>query len=236
LRPSASEDDGGSEGISAAEAGGWRLTEERRFTYDPTVFDVGSFSQAQWTILNPDAESSTEEKWGAETNLTIELIATWLPRMFKTCLDYGSGVGRLAKPLVELMCWSVIGADISASMRNYADAYVASPRYLTCRPELLDDHLVGYFDYAISVLALQHCKLPVVDIKRIVKALKPGGRLFVLNATQRFVPTREVPWVNDGLDIFGLLAERLTELRSDDCPWAKGHRWAVYERGAPEPF
>lgn len=208
--------------------------EERQ--YDPKAFDVASFSQAQYMILTPDAQGSTEERWKLETEHTVGFVGEWLRRRNDVaCLDYGSGVGRLAKPLIDRFGWSVIGADISLSMRNYADAYVASPYYLTCRPELLDHHLHGYFDYAIAVLTLQHCVAPLVDIDRIARALKPGGRLFVLNYLIRAVPAGG-EWVNDGVDVFAMLGSRLTELGSGDCPWMTEHRWAVYGKAAPELF
>jgi hypothetical protein len=57
------------------------------------------------------------------------------------------------------------------------------------------------FDAAISIWVLQHCLHPGDDIARIKRALRPHGKLFVMNDIRRAVPTREVAWVNDGIDL-----------------------------------
>ena len=40
------------------------MSEARKFTYDPTIFDVGSMQQARRVALNPDAAHMPEELWG----------------------------------------------------------------------------------------------------------------------------------------------------------------------------
>ena len=47
--------------------------------------------------------------------------------------------------------------------------------------------------------------------------LRNGGRFFILNNTNRRVPTREAAWVDDGLDIRALLGEFFT-LREQGIP------------------
>jgi hypothetical protein len=45
--------------------------------------------------------------------------------------------------------------------------------------------------------------------------LGPGGRLFVLEATQRFIPTREAGWVDDNADAWDMLRGYFELLRAE---------------------
>ena len=55
------------------------------------------------------------------------------PNSDMVVLDYGCGVGRLAKAMIEAKGCAVIGLDISARMRTLAQDYVASDRLSPCR-------------------------------------------------------------------------------------------------------
>jgi hypothetical protein len=92
-------------------------------------------------------------------------------------------------------------------MRALAVGYVASANFLACPPEMLDVLIARGMtcDAALSVWVLQHCQQLADDIVRIARALSPGGALFVVNQLRRVVPTFERGWVDDGLDVFGLL-------------------------------
>jgi hypothetical protein len=70
------------------------------------------------------------------------------------------------------------------------------------------------FDVAISIWVLQHCLKPSDDIARLRAALAPAGSLFVLNDKLRCVPTVEVGWVNDTIDVRALLMQSF-ELRQE---------------------
>ena len=114
--------------------------------------------------------------------------------------------------LIERHGCRVIGVDISPSMRALAVEYVGSDRFFTCAPEMLGLLTESGFrvDLAISIWVLQHCLKPADDIGMIRDALKPGGRLFVVNNIHRAVPSRESGWISDGIDIKGTLARIFT--------------------------
>ncbi len=183
-------------------------------TYDPAIFNVTSLEQAKKVILNPDGKRTVEERWSDETEYLLEKITGYMPIENSSCLDYGCGIGRLAKPLIERRNWAVLGVDISPSMRRLAVDYVDSRRFVACDPVALDVMCAfgARFDFALSVWALQHMAHVKDDIARIAAALKPSGRLFVLNARQRFVPTRQA-WMHDGVDVLDLLTEALIPVR-----------------------
>jgi SAM-dependent methyltransferase len=143
-------------------------------TYDRRVFNVKSMAHARAVILTPE-DSSTEERWKNETPYLASLIgeqlqisSDWL------LLDYGCGIGRIAKELIARHGCQVIGVDISPSMQALAPVYVASDRFLACSPTILDS-LVRRglaFDGAFSVYVPQPCQYPAQDIARIRRALR----------------------------------------------------------------
>jgi hypothetical protein len=73
-------------------------------------------------------------------------------------------------------------------------------------------------DAAISVWVLQHCLKPAEDVDRIRRALKPGAGVFIVNNVNRAVPTRELGWANDGIDIKALLAQHFEPLAGEAMP------------------
>ena len=171
-------------------------------TYDPSVFTVATQDQAKRIILTGE-DSTTERRWVTETPYLTRLIAQNMdlgPR--SVVLDYGCGIGRMAKALIDRFGCRVVGVDSSPSMRKLAVEYVASDRFT---PAFDEWDSCGKFDAAIAVWVLQHCPHLAEDIARIKRALKPGGSLFVVNMLHRSVPTVERGWVSDNLDVFGLL-------------------------------
>jgi len=180
--------------------------------YFPAVFDADTVDRAKSVILTQEGpEATTERRWAVETPYVAELIgqAVTLGRDVML-LDYGCGIGRLAKLLIETHGCFVIGVDISASMRSMAVDYVASDRFIALSPEQLDTLAAGglRFDAAICVWVLQHCLNPDEDVARIHRAMAPGGAVFVLNMPKRAVPAirssgadEQFIWAHDGIDV-----------------------------------
>jgi len=185
-----------------------------RVTYNPEIFDVRNISEARKIILTGEG-STTDERWETETPHLVDQISNSMAISPESILiDYGCGIGRLARELIQRHGCHVIGVDISHSMRALSVDYVRSDRFLSCSPEMLD-LLVKYglvADGAISIWVLQHCLKPSEDIERIHRALKPGANVFILNNIHRAIPTREKAWVNDGIDIKAMLARHFSML------------------------
>ena len=211
------------------------------FTYNPEIFSVGDEAQAKAIILTAE-NSTTQARWEQETPFLCSLIRGQIALgADSVILDYGCGIGRVAKALIEGYGCRVIGVDISPSMRSLSVGYVNSDRFFACAPEMLG-FLVDQglrFDLAISIWVLQHCLSPAVDIQLLRDALKPRGRLFVVNNVHRAVPTKEGGWVSDGIDIKATLAKAFTS-RSGEMLWSPDvpsnlsgiTYWAAFEKKA----
>ena len=184
--------------------------------YYPEIFDVSDMQRAKEIILTAEGPGAdTESRWAAETPYVMELMRDALPlRPDMVVLDYGCGIGRMAKAMIDVHGCSVIGVDISASMRVLATEYVASDRFMAVSPSQLD-LLIGAglrTHAAIAVWVLQHCFAPRDDIARIRRSLTPGGRVFVLNMPKRAVPAvvkaaadNGFFWASDKVDVAALL-------------------------------
>lgn len=172
--------------------------------YNPKIFDASTMQEAMRIVLSSDYEVTTEQRWLKETPYLIDLMESLKLNHNSVVLDYGCGVGRLSRALIDRYLCRVVGVDISASMRALASSYVNSPRFLACHPKMLKT-LGLKFDAAIGVWVFQHCLDPSDDIATIRKNLKDAAKLFVVNERTRFVPTTTALWVDDGVDVLSLL-------------------------------
>jgi SAM-dependent methyltransferase len=209
------------------------------FTYNPEIFSVCNESQAKGIILTAE-NSTTQARWEQETPFLSNLIRGQVELdADSVILDYGCGIGRMAKALIDCYGCRVIGVDISPSMRSLSVGYVNSDRFFSCPPEMLWLLIASGLrvDLAISIWVLQHCLKPAEDIQALRDALKSGGRLFIVNNVQRAVPVKEGGWVSDGIDIKATLGRVFTLragelLRSPDVPSNLSGitYWAAFEK------
>ncbi len=208
-------------------------------THDPSVFDVLNEEAARRIILTPE-DSTTEARWSRETPYLVDLISSHIDLApDSTILDYGCGIGRMAKALIERHDCSVIGIEPSTTMASLAMRYVGTNRFSVASAY---ERSEPFADAAIAIWVLQHCPRVCDDVVRIARALKPGGKLFVVNLVHRSVPTVEQGWVDDGLDVFGLLSTALGSpiagARLDQDMTTKrvasASAWAVYRRRPPD--
>ena len=186
--------------------------------YYPEVFDAKSIDAAKNIILTNEGEGAdTETRWRLETPYMVGLILEHL-RITETSvvIDYGCGIGRIAKELIEQTNCLVIGVDISPEMRAMALDYVSSERFIAVSPTQLDSLVNAGLraDSAVAVWVLQHCFSPSDEVMRIKRALPGPGKLLVVNMYVRAVPAvveavaddnPQFLWANDAVDVAALL-------------------------------
>jgi autotransporter strand-loop-strand O-heptosyltransferase len=201
--------------------------------YHPGIFDVADLHDARRIILTPEGGLTTDERWESETPYLAGLVAENLKLSTRSVVvDYGCGVGRLARELISRYGCRVVGVDISANMRSFAEHYVGSDKFSTCTPEGLDVFGEAFADAALAVWVLQHCPRVEHDLERIRRSLKISGQLIVVNENHRCLPTTH-GWMSDGLDLEQILLSRfdldargrldpevMTQDRSDNTFWA----------------
>lgn len=177
--------------------------------YDPSCFDVSNIRSAKAIILTPE-DASTERRWAIETPYFGSLIMDHLNlQHHHRVLDYGCGIGRVAKEIIARSGCMVLGVDTSVGMRSLAPAYVENDRFIALSPQMMP--VVVDAHYAISVWTLQHVPDLVGAIEVIYRKLHPGGMLLVINLEKRALPMSRGAWIDDGADVREFLGARFEE-------------------------
>jgi ubiquinone/menaquinone biosynthesis C-methylase UbiE len=183
--------------------------------YIKEVFDVTTFEHAKDVVLTPDPDNPN--KFENETNFLTNTIAKQnIISSESIVLDFGCGMGRVSKKLIEKFDCNVIGTDISNSMLTFANLYVAKPKKF--KP-MNSYNMPNTIDVCVSTFVLQHVQDPKTEIDIIYNNLKVGGYLVLVNEPVRFVPSdvdinRYVVWQDDGFDVFGEISSRLKKVNS----------------------
>ena len=184
--------------------------------YAPDIFDTASIPAAKAIILFPEQGLTPEQRWALETDWLMERIE--FPGD-ATVIDYGCGIGRIAKRLPN----PVVGVDISPKMREMAPGYVGRENFNIVSP--LDFRRVTTKGFRaqglVAVWVLQH--IPSLDrtVDLIVAALDPGATLWVANRDNRSIPVSDgkaYGWVPDDADVTATLAKHFRLEHSEPIP------------------
>ncbi|HEY3951594.1 class I SAM-dependent methyltransferase [Phenylobacterium sp.] len=209
-------------------------------TYKTTTFAVADMEAAKRIILTPTPDQTTDQRWETETPYMAGLLGEQLSiQPGQTIVDYGCGIGRLSKALIERFDCLVLGVDQSEEMRALAPAYVQNAAFSVVSRRMF--HQMGLrgfrVDAAFSVWVLQHCVQPQEDIGLMAAVLPPGAPMTVVNMRRRAVPTQERGWYDDGLDVQAHLAGQFQETAAGTLAAelvtarvAEATFWATYRR------
>lgn len=175
--------------------------------YLKEAFDPVSLPHAKHISLTPDP--TRPHKFEEETDFLIRFIDEYsLIEADSVVLDFGCGMGRVVKKLIDIFGCNVIGIDTSDKMLEYAREYVSDPtRFKTAQHYDADTFDI---DVALCCFVLQHVKSPKKEIQTLYQALKPGGYILLLNEQKRFVPSGVdgqgyVIWKDDGISLIDLM-------------------------------
>ncbi len=173
-------------------------------SYLEEVFYPASLNAAKDTVLSPTA--GDPDKFERETTFLVSFIKTQgLVSKETRVLDFGCGMGRVAKALIDSAGCVVVGTDISHAMRRFAKEYVSDARFSV--EEFPTD---TKFDVALVAFVLQHVQFPDIEVERLQEAVRLGGILVLLDEHKRLVPNGldaegYVVWSDDGININTLL-------------------------------
>lgn len=183
--------------------------------YNRGIFETPSIDAAKRIILTTETQRSSEERWALETGWTAARIVEQCGvTSGDTLIDYGCGIGRLAKEILRIVDVDIIGVDISGAMLKNASLYVDDNRFWAMhRDAFVRMARAGNIaaNHAYAVYVLQHVEKPDQDIEAIGNATRES--IFVINNNNRVVPIVDVPnqsspWVDDGFNVAVALAQR----------------------------
>lgn len=164
--------------------------------YNADFFTPTDFEHAKKIVLGYGLYQ-TPNRWEIETN--------WIKNLFRNkkflndqsvVLDWGCGIGRLAKMIIETFNCKVIGVDINQKMLDYAKEYVNHPSFDCMLVEDFVDNNKTQFTNAIAVWTLQHSVYVDRDIAIIKNSLQNKGSLFVFEMLEPCIPIKnnQTPW------------------------------------------
>lgn len=176
------------------------------------VFESNDFDALRRIVLSAPDHIDYDDYWQRTSEITAAVAVRELGLTpSSVTLDFGCGVGRVAREVLRQVPCRLVGVDISRSMLTQAERYVASPHFqpLDSRDFHANPAGAGPFTAGYALIVLQHCADPQGELRAIQAACVPGARLLIANATRRFVPTH-VGWVDDGLDIRAMIEAMFT--------------------------
>jgi len=182
--------------------------------YVKEVFEPRDLEYAKHVVLTSDPNNPNKFKY--ETDFLIKRIRERnLISAESTVVDFGCGMGRVSRALIESFGCRVVGVDFSEVMLAHARKYVG-------KTELFETHTAynqsESVDVVVCAFVLQHVENPAQEIQNIYGMLRPGGTLVLVNENQRLVPASVdrggVVWFNDGFDVFGELEKHFEQIHS----------------------
>lgn len=168
------------------------------------LFKPATFEDGRETVVGTCNGFTMQQRWEAETPVFGRAILANLEPGDRTVLDYGVGVGRLAKEILSNnKDINVIGLDDSIEQRRLAEEYVDSERFITVAPEQLNQSV----DLAYCIYVLQH--VPAIALREAIQRmhffLRPGGKLVYCSSDCRMAVCFGKPAFHDdrylGVDI-----------------------------------
>jgi SAM-dependent methyltransferase len=186
--------------------------------YNPGIFVQDTIEHAQAVILQPEQGLTTQARWEQETAWLADIIK--FPDPQALVIDYGCGIGRMAKVLPN----SVMGVDISPTMRAHALEYVHRASFITTHPPMLRLLIeAGLRAHgALSIWCLQHVQDPGYDGQLLFDVLESGGTLWTLDRLNRCIPAvfqdGMFIWADDQVSVLDSLQTVGFELVSEQEP------------------
>lgn len=149
------------------------------------IFQTRDFESMARRVAGACNGISGQERWEKETPLFVQAIMQHITEDVHAVLDYGCGVGRLAKGvLIEAPEHiELYGVDDSRKQLESALAYINHERFETLLPHELHQPI----DLVYSIYVFQH--IPAIELRealqRIHSVLRPGGLFLYCSSDYR---------------------------------------------------
>lgn len=179
-------------------------------------FEVGNFADGVHSVVGDCNGYTAQQRFDLETPIFSKAINSHIEKDHKVILDYGCGVGRIAREILRInKTVNIIGLDASKDERRLANEYVSSDRFKTIEPEELCESV----DLIYCIYVIQH--IPAIELRQAIERmhfyLKPGGKLIYCSSDHRLAVSYGNKFIDDGiLGVFPRIEiNRLFENKAD---------------------
>lgn len=159
--------------------------------YNPNFFTPRDLEDAKKIILGHGVIES-KHRWEVETEWTYQLFRSKnFLNKDSIVLDWGCGIGRLSKMMIDRFDCTVVGVDIDQKMLELSVDYVNRDKFIPMSVNDFKRNNHFNFTNAISVWTLQHSPFVDEDLDIIKNFLIPGGGFFIFEENQPSIPIKE---------------------------------------------
>jgi len=181
------------------------------YKYNPDFFIPNDIDDAKKIILTNES-IGTETRWEKETEWTINFLDNFCEiDQSSVFLDWGCGIGRLSKAIIERYNCNVLGVDLQPKMLEYAQEYVNNDKFATIAYQAAFSSLpMDFFTHSLAVWVFQHSPYIQYEIPLVYRALKNKGCLFVLENISKAIPNHPggaQPFYDDGIGTKSILEQ-----------------------------
>jgi ubiquinone/menaquinone biosynthesis C-methylase UbiE len=158
--------------------------------FNPDFFKPFGIDHAKKIIL---MDNTIPNQWESETEWTINFFSE--KNLFtkdSIVLDWGCGIGRLAKPIIEKFNCKVVGVDFQPNMLKHATEYVNNSNFTAISNEEFFQLPDDYFTVGISIWALMHTMNTTIIIEDIQKKLNYNSRFCVFDSNDKAWPIKPI--------------------------------------------
>lgn len=206
----------------------YKMKRDRTSSLDYTTrYDHKSLRKARKSIL-------WDDDWREATRATVAIFQELdLLGANQAIVDYGGGIGRISRAVLENSGSRVILVDRSPEMRDHAIRYVPKKLVRDGRFTILSDEeflqkipdIKGKIDLILFIEALQHIPEPILEdlFPRMITTLSADGRIFVLGNKDLDVDRQ----AGRHQTLIGDFLQRHTAILREDV-------WTEWERGGEQ--
>ena len=116
----------------------------------------------------------------------VQSIKYHLPKDWSSCLEVGCGAGTFTKVISEKNLYAdYFLTDISQEMIKQAknNVHLVKAKFQVVDTEKL--RFLKKFDLILAIRTLRYCQDKFVALRRLYRALKPGGKILIVNQNTR---------------------------------------------------
>jgi cyclopropane fatty-acyl-phospholipid synthase-like methyltransferase len=206
--------------------------------YNPDFFVPTDLEHAKNIILTPE-DSEVDCRWEKETEWVFKIIDASMQMDSKSVvLDWGCGIGRVSKMLIDRYQCKVVGVDLQPKMLEYAKDYVNSDLFSTKNySEIYSNFFRDEFTHVFSCWVFQHSDKIQYEIPLIYESMRYDSKMFVLELDKKAIPNKNGGFYDDGIttrsvlekffspEIIGKMPIKYTTKKIRDMSW-----WAILNK------